>query len=43
MEIVEHILHHVSMVGLHYNYYSEWGVNTQSQQYSYMTTAQNNN
>jgi len=40
MEIVEHILHAVTMTGLHYTYYNEWGVNKQSQQYQYMTAAQ---
>jgi len=26
-EIVEHILHFVTMVGLHYTFYDDWGVN----------------
>ena len=33
MEVVEHILHSVTMVGLHYAYYDEWGVSKQSEQY----------
>jgi len=30
MEVVEHILHHVSMVGLHYTYFNQWGVTSPS-------------
>ena len=30
MEVVEHILHHVSDIGLHYAYPDEWGVNPDS-------------
>jgi len=40
MEIVEHILHAITMTGLHYTYYNEWGVSEQSQQYQFMTSAQ---
>ena len=36
MEVVEHILHHVTMVGLHYAYYNEWGVSKTSEHYKYM-------
>ena len=43
MEVVEHILHSVTMVGLHYAYYDEWGVSKQSEQYGYMQAALNNN
>ena len=43
MEVVEHVLHHVSMVGLHYTFYSDWGVNRISNQYNQMVSAINNN
>ena len=33
MEVIEHILHHVTMVGLHYTYFNEWGVSKTSDQY----------
>lgn len=36
MEVVEHVLHHVTMVGLHYAFYDEWGVSRESEQYTYM-------
>jgi hypothetical protein len=39
MEVVEHILHHVTMVGLHYVFYREWGVSATSLQQSYMEEA----
>ena len=39
MEVVEHILHFVSMVGLHYTFYDDWGVNRSSNQFNEMETA----
>ena len=30
MGVIEHILHHVTMVGLHYNFYEDWGVSKDS-------------
>lgn len=39
MEVVEHILHFVSMTGLHYTFFEEWGVNRSSQQYTHMNDA----
>ena len=39
MEVVEHILHHVTMVGLHYAFYDEWGVNRESTHYTQMQLA----
>ena len=42
MEVVEHILHHVSMVGLHYTFPNEWGVTQDSLLYQYMIEAQDN-
>lgn len=39
MEVVEHILHHVTMVGLHYAFYDEWGVNRESSHYTQMQLA----
>lgn len=30
MEVIEHILHHVTMVGLHYALYDQWGVSSDS-------------
>jgi hypothetical protein len=39
MEVVEHLLHHVSMVGLHYTFFDDWGVNTTSKQYTHMQSA----
>lgn len=32
-EVVEHILHHVTDVGLHYTFPEEWGINTSSKAY----------
>ena len=43
MEVIEHVLHHVSMVGLHYTFYSDWGVNRISNQYTQMVSAIDNN
>ncbi|MCP4678128.1 MAG: hypothetical protein GY854_21960 [Deltaproteobacteria bacterium] len=40
---MEHILHHVSMVGLHYVFFDEWGVSTTSKLYEYMQEAISNN
>jgi len=37
MEVIEHILHHVSMVGLHYTFPNEWGVHQDSLLHQYMT------
>ena len=34
MEVVEHILHHITMVGLHFTFNDEWGVSRNSDQYS---------
>jgi hypothetical protein len=39
MEVVEHILHHITMVGLHYAYFNEWGVNEISQLHGQMQNA----
>merc|ERR1712187_622179 len=39
MEVVEHILHFVSMVGLHYTFYDDGGVNDSSVQYNEMQIA----
>jgi len=39
MEVVEHILHHVTMVGLHYTFFDDWGVNRESGHYTQMQTA----
>ena len=30
MEVVEHLLHHVTDVGLHFAFPSDWGLGTQS-------------
>ena len=40
MEVVEHILHHVSMVGLHYTFYDDWGASSSSLLYQYMSEAE---
>jgi len=39
MEVVEHILHHVTDVGLHYTFPEEWGVSTTSKVYQAMQEA----
>lgn len=39
MEVVEHILHHVTMVGLHYTFYDDWGVNRESTHHTHMLDA----
>ena len=43
MEVIEHILHHVTMVGLHYTFSDDWGVNRSSNQYTEMMNAINQN
>lgn len=42
MEVIEHILHHVSMVGLHYSFANEWGVTQNSVLYRQMVLAEAN-
>jgi len=39
MEVVEHILHHVSDVGLHYTFPDEWGISRTSKLYKAMQEA----
>ena len=39
MEVVEHILHHVSDVGLHYTFPNEWGISRTSKLYQAMQEA----
>jgi len=39
MEVVEHILHYVTDVGLHYTFPDEWGISEQSVLYRAMQTA----
>ena len=39
MEVVEHILHHVSDVGLHYTFPDEWGISRTSELYRAMQEA----
>lgn len=39
MEVVEHILHHVTDVGLHYTFPDEWGISNTSRLYSAMQQA----
>ena len=36
MEVVEHILHHITMVGLHYAFNDDWGVSKKSTQFKEM-------
>ena len=43
MEVVEHILHHITMVGLHYTFNADWGVDKSSVQYTQMMSAIANN
>merc|ERR1712083_925074 len=43
MEVVEHILHFISNVGLHFTFIDDWGVNRTSKQYTEMLSAINNN
>ena len=40
MEVMEHILHIVSDVGLHYTYPEQWGLSNQSELYTAMVEAQ---
>lgn len=42
MEVVEHILHHMTMIGLHYVFYGDWGVNRKSSHYFHMEDARTN-
>jgi hypothetical protein len=39
MEVVEHILHHVTNVGLHYTFPDEWGISRSSKLYQAMREA----
>ena len=39
MEVVEHILHHVTDVGLHYTFPDEWGISRTSKLYQFMLEA----
>jgi len=39
MEVVEHILHHVTDVGLHYTFPNEWGISKTSKLYQFMLEA----
>ena len=43
MEVVEHILHHISMVALHYTFNDDWGVDRSSVQYTTMMSAISDN
>jgi hypothetical protein len=43
MEVVEHILHHVTDVGLHYTFPEEWGLSNSSTLYSVTQEAVNEN
>ena len=43
MEVVEHILHHVTDVGLHYTFPNEWGLSSSSTLYSVTEEAVNLN
>jgi hypothetical protein len=42
MEVVEHILHHVTNIGLHATWPDQWGLNQESTLYAAMEEAQNN-
>jgi hypothetical protein len=39
MEVVEHVLHHVTDVGLHYTFPNEWGISKTSKLYRFMLEA----
>ena len=39
MEVIEHILHHVTNVGLHYTFPDEWGISKSSKLYQFMLQA----
>ena len=39
MEVVEHILHHVTDIGLHYAFPNEWGISKSSKLYEFMSEA----
>jgi len=39
MEVVEHLLHFINMVGLHYLQFNEWGIGRQSKLYNELKTS----